>query len=199
MGIITRHANAPFANGEVLSGSDLESDFATAYAAINGNLTSANLADSAVTTAKIAATAVTQAKMTSGAASASEAQIDVTVNGFTILSASWTDIGTAVTHTVGNPARHVILIASWNWVVSSSTTSILIRMLKNGAELNSPGVSDQEDHLLAGLYNIEKTRMFIDTAPAAGTTITYQLQMKGVSAATSIARNLALVAFEPRS
>jgi len=63
MGTITRHAGAPFQDGETLAGADLESDIAGAYDAINGNIDTVNLKNNAVTTAKIANGAVTQAKL----------------------------------------------------------------------------------------------------------------------------------------
>lgn len=43
MGIITRHAGAPFANGETLSGADLEEDIGSIVAGVNGNLDDANI------------------------------------------------------------------------------------------------------------------------------------------------------------
>jgi hypothetical protein len=63
MGLITRHPNAPFQDGETLSGPDLEADISTVYAAVNGNIDTINIKDNAITTAKIANGSVTQAKL----------------------------------------------------------------------------------------------------------------------------------------
>ena len=197
MGIISRHAGAPFADGETLAGADLEGDFATIYAEFNGNIEAANLKDGAVTNSKLAATAVTQAKMTSGAASASEAQVEVGATGYPV-STSYTNVGTAISHVVGNPARHVIIIASWLVVFQATTTGINIKMLKDAGQLNTPTFADLvENHEGVQVFAIV-TRMFIDTAPTPGATHTYQLQVKGNGAAAGC-YNLNLVAFEPRS
>lgn len=47
MAIASRHGGAPFADGETLSGTDLETDFANVYAQVNGNLDNSNVANNA--------------------------------------------------------------------------------------------------------------------------------------------------------
>lgn len=63
MGLISRHPGAPFQDGEILSGPDLEADIATVYDAVNGNIDTVNIKDNAITTAKILNGSVTQAKL----------------------------------------------------------------------------------------------------------------------------------------
>jgi len=64
MGTVTRHAGAPFANGETLSGTDLETDIANLVAEINGSLDNSNIDASAdINGSKLANTSITGAKM----------------------------------------------------------------------------------------------------------------------------------------
>ena len=193
MGIITRHANAPFADGEILAGTDLEHDFATVYDAFNGSISSANLADLAVTTAKLAANAVTQGKMTTGAASASEAQIDTGLIGQVFTAASFVTVGSPMTHTVGNPARHVIIMVSLkiNRFFALVPVGAIFQLLKDGVNLypNADDVCNDESPF---------TRTYVDTSPTPGGTHVYTLKCKGDTGGGFVL-NLAIVVFEPRS
>jgi len=78
MGLIVRHAGAPFATSETLASADLEADISVAFAEVNGLLDNANLKsganvngskllNSSVTAAKVAATTLTTAKMAASA------------------------------------------------------------------------------------------------------------------------------------
>ena len=80
MGQVSRHANFPFANGETLEGTDLETDISNIVAEINGSLDNTNidasadiggskLADNSVTKAKLNADAVTQFYVSTATAS----------------------------------------------------------------------------------------------------------------------------------
>lgn len=197
MGIIARHPDAPFVDGEVASAAPIEADFATIFAEVNGNLGTANLASLGVTTDKLAAAAVTQAKMTDGAASASEAQVETGAVGYPV-STSYGNVGSAVTHIVGSPARHVIVTASFLLVFQSTSTSMNVRLLKDGVSLQTQNFVDQVQNPIAAQNFQLVTRTYIDTAPTAGGTHVYQLQAKGVGAAVGVF-NLNLIAFEPRS
>jgi hypothetical protein len=68
MGIITRDSNAPIQDGETANAADVENDFATLFAEINGNLTNANLSGSAaITAANMATSTITTAQMAASA------------------------------------------------------------------------------------------------------------------------------------
>ena len=47
MALVSRHVNSPFADGEVLSGVDLENDLGGAITEINGNIEDVNIAGDA--------------------------------------------------------------------------------------------------------------------------------------------------------
>lgn len=193
MGTISRHAGAPFADGEILTGADLEGDFSTIYDEVNGNLDDANLADDAVTTPKIVDMAVTQDKMTSGAATASEV---VRATGSMAISSSFSNIGDAISHTVGNPARHVAIFVSFEVGAVSAGNVISLQMLKDGSPI-ADSTSDFVNYSTSA-NPVFCNRMFVDTAPTAGGTHTYQLRVKSV-AFSYTAVSLHVFAIEPRS
>ncbi len=62
MGLVSRHAGAPFADGETLSGTDLETDFATIFDEYNGGTDNANIASGAA----IVGTKLASATLTDG-------------------------------------------------------------------------------------------------------------------------------------
>ena len=203
MGIITRHVNAPFADGETLTGADLEHDFATIYDAFNGSINSANIADLAVTTpkmvdlsvttAKLAANAVTQAKMTSGAASTTEVQVDT---GSHSMTTALTAVGSGMVHTVGDPARHVIILVSLRLAIVAGKL-VTFQMYKDAVDM-FPGTMDAvQSDADAGTGAYMFTRMYIDSSPTAGGSHTYQL--KAAADAAYSRYNLAMLVFEPRS
>ena len=64
MATVSRHGNAPFANGETLSGTELEADFNTIYTDYNGNIKNANIASNAeIGGTKLGNNTITSAKM----------------------------------------------------------------------------------------------------------------------------------------
>lgn len=66
MGLISRHSGAPFANGETLSGSDLEQDFSTIYDEFNGSIDNANIASGAnIAGSKLATNSIPNSKLIS--------------------------------------------------------------------------------------------------------------------------------------
>lgn len=212
MGTITRHAGAPFADGEILPGADLEADFDTIYDLVNGGIDDANLEDlgvttsklaaSAVTTAKLAANAVTQAKMTSGAASASEVTAHWGTTNYAFSTSAYSDVGPAISHTVGNPARHVIIMASWLHVygATGAPTGSTIRLMKGGVDMRTAGFIHEIQNPAGSTNNVNQmeTVIFIDDAPTPGGTHTYQLQMQAIGNNCG-AYHLMMFAFEPRS
>lgn len=196
MGTISRHPSTPLVDNQVASAVPVEADFATLFEEFNGGVDAANLGDGAVTTAKLAALAVTQATMADGAASVSEAQVETGAVGYPV-STSYGNVGSAVTHIVGSPARHVIVTASFLLVFQSTSTSMNLRLLKDGVSLQTQNFVDQVQNPIAAQNFQLVTRTYIDTAPTAGGTHVYQLQAKGVGAAVGVF-NLNLIAFEPR-
>jgi hypothetical protein len=192
MGIISRHANAPYQDGEILSGADLETDIQGIFTEFNGNISAANIADSAVSTAKIAANAVIQSKMTSGAASASEAQVAADI----ALTAAYQTVGAPVVHVVGNPARHVIVIVSCSVTGFTLGSVLSLQLLKDGVSLT--GINDVQGNSSAGPVSIILNRTYVDLAPTAGGTHTYTLQAKHTAASATMTKTT-IVIFEPRS
>jgi len=193
MGTISRASGTPYVDGATLPGSRLESDFSTIYDEFNGNIETSNLANAAVTTSILASGAVTQAKMTSGAASASEA---VHNTGLMAITSTPANIGTAITHAVGNPARHVIIMVSFEVGAVSAGNVITVYMLKDGVGL--PNSTSEFVNFSASAQPLFINRTFVDIAPTAGGSHTYQLQAKSV-ALSYTAVGLVVVAFEPRS
>lgn len=200
MGTITRHAGAPFADGEVLAGADLEGDFNNIYSEFNGQIESSNLADAAVTTAKISASAVTQAKIADGAASASDSESNHLVAGFTVPLTTYGNVGSSIVHVVGSPAREIALFFSMllNFP-SGACTRITYKLLKDGSPFFTVAYGeDRVSNTTGTLYAITVAKMYVDTAPTPGGTHTYQLQMAATGAAGSCG-NLNVFVLEPRS
>ena len=192
MGMISRHAGAPFADGETLAGADLEGDFATVYAAVNGNLDSTNLADGAVTTPKLAANAVTQAKMTSGAATAS----DVLYSASTLIDTTATIIISAVSHTVGNPARHVIVTVSFAAIMAAGEVWRL-GFYKDGVVVGS--APQIQNPLAAATYSTIMTRTWVDTSPTPGGTHSYAVKGQTLATHNQVLTDAVITVVEPRS
>lgn len=198
MGTITRHPDAPFQDGEVLTGPDLEADFATIYDEFNGNIDDANLADGAVTTSKLDDGAVTQDKMTSGAASTSSAYREIGAVGFAF-STTYIDLGDEISLTIGDPARHVAIFVSFLLATSADPTTINLKVLKDGVDLYTPFFTDQDFiPTQTGTAFQLVTRMYLDTAPTPGATHAYQVQIKSTAGACG-AFNTQIFALEPRS
>lgn len=77
MGTVSRHAGAPYADGETLAGADLETDIANIVSEINGNLDNSNIvagadisgakiADDSMDGSKLIDATVTKAKIATG-------------------------------------------------------------------------------------------------------------------------------------
>jgi len=196
MGTISRSSGAPYADGEILGGAELEGDFSTIYAEFNGGIDTVNLRDGAITTSKLAALAVSQDKMVDGVASASEAQFTAAE---TTLTTSYQTLGSSITHTVGSPARHVIITASFllNYTASSSANSMQLQLLKDGISIYGVGLYDDINSPPGAYVNYPINRTYVDLAPTPGGTHTYTLQMKMAGGGAGVS-NIVLVAFEPR-
>ena len=202
MGTITRHTNAPFQDGEILLGAELEQDFATIYDEFNGNIDDANLADGAVTTDKLGANAVTQAKMTSGAASTSSAALSNTGAIGVSFADTYTNVGSALSVTIGNPARHVAIFLSC--LLTSDEAAIFstyIQLYKDGSPLYAASFVDRFDNPVeTGTTFKVINKMWVDTAPTPGATHSYQVKMKSDDPANANSVfNINLFAIEPRS
>jgi hypothetical protein len=204
MGTISRATGTPYVDGDILPGARLEGDISTLYDVVNGDIDDANLADDAVTTpkildanvttAKLASGAVTQAKMTDGAATASEETIDAT----TTLGAALTTLGSAIVHTVGNPARHVIIIVSFFVNTAPASSLMTFRLLKDGTSIHGGTTSDFHLQGTNGPPAFVVTRMYVDASPTAGGSHTYEFKAACSSGAPT-AELFHMVVFEPRS
>ena len=210
MGIISRHAGAPFQDGETLAGADLEGDFATIYEEFNGNIEAANLADGAVTgakigsatigsaniadgavvTAKLADSGVTTLKMLDGAASKSE--VDST-SAYTNVSASFTQVGATMSHVVGATTRHVAIMcsASYAGLLPTDDTAV-ITMQRDGLTLGpAEAITAVQGHVVL------LTRMYIDKTPTPGATHEYKWLVRS-SAGSGRVYYHSIFVFEPR-
>lgn len=68
MGIPSRHAGAPYQDGETLAGDDLETDIQNVYDVLNGDIDNSNIAsDAAIDGSKLADTSITAGKLGSSA------------------------------------------------------------------------------------------------------------------------------------
>ena len=236
MAIISRHSGAPFQDGEILAGADLESDFSTIYTAFNGNIDAANLKDASVTTAKLADASVTIAKLADGAVTMADGSVTASklanlavittkiaalavtqdkiadgsatgsevgfIHADATLTSSYQTLGGILTHTVGNPARHVIIIASCHVDVTKgvgSTVQIDYQLLKDDVSILGAG---NIESLTRGLTTVTQeafpfTRIYVDAAPQAGGSHTYKFQMKQVEGTFTVS-NATVAALEPR-
>ena len=183
-------ATAKIANGAVTQ-AKLDGTL-TASTVVDGAITTPKIVDLAVTTAKINDLAVTQGKIASGSASGSEVYSTIPISYFTNTLASLTS---AYSHTVGNPARHVVITLSWMSSLSAGCT-IRFALYKDGVNMLGTGPL-----VLDGIYEPSTsssivTRVYVDTAPTAGGTHVYQL--KGYASGTASIKNLQVFIHEPR-
>jgi len=191
MGIISRHANAPYQDGEVLSAADLETDIQGIYDEFNGGIGTANLEDDAVTIDKLAALSVVQGSIVDGAASASEAQVAADL----VLTSSYQTVGAAVIHSVGNPARHVIIIVSCSVTGFTASSTLRLQLLKDGVSLT--GIDDAQANTTTGPTSVILNRTYVDISPTSGGSHTYTLQAKHTASSATLAKT-SIVVFEPR-
>lgn len=194
MGIISRHSGAPYQDGQVLSAADLEADFGAIFDEFNGHITTPNIADGAVTTPKLGSLSLAQGSLADGAASGSEAQ---SATSTTVLTTSYQTIGSAVTHPVGNPARHVILMFSALVNANALNGTITFNVLKDGSTMAL--TAEEVIDFTTNHQKFHVTRTWVDTTPTAGTSHVYTIQAKTGSATTPPSiLNPVIVAFEPR-
>ena len=116
MGIPTRHANAPYIDGENVAGVDLETDIGGLFAEIaniqnvniptGAGIVGSKLADLSIPTSKLIDRAVTQAKIAANACSVSAVtDIDAAI----ALTAAYADLVT-VALTTGTPVGSVLVL-----------------------------------------------------------------------------------------
>lgn len=136
MAIISRHANAPFENGETLSGVDLENDFDTIYVEFNGNIDNSNIASGAaidgsklaavsVANAKFIADTLTTAKMAASAVTKHHVSLSATYGAITTSQASlidWTGI-TSATLTPGSTSDMIMMDLTLHYSAAANDTS----------------------------------------------------------------------------
>lgn len=108
MSTATRHAGAPYADGETLSGADLEADIANVYAVVNGDIDNTNIAASAnIAGSKLADNSITAGKLQDGSVSNAKIADD------TISNAKFTD---------GSTVRCYISTSSASYALGTATT-----------------------------------------------------------------------------
>lgn len=136
MGLISRHSNAPFSDGETLSGTELEQDFATAFDEFNGNITNINikssaaisgtkLANTSITDSKILSDTLTTSKMAASAVTKHHVSINASYGNITISQASlidWTSI-TGATLTPGSTSDMIMMDLTFHYDAASSDAS----------------------------------------------------------------------------
>lgn len=203
MPTISRHAGAPWVDGQTLTAADLESDVGSLFALVNGGLDGSNIAtegvtagaigSSAVTTAKIADSAVTTAKIEDGAAS--ESEVDKTATSQVVNSTTYATVGATVSHAVSATPRHVVITCSMRVVIVSSPKQVMFKLQRDGADM----ASNPEEAVDCPVGNTIVTRVWIDDAPTASATHDYSIQAKMTSGGTQMTlANVNTLVFEPR-
>lgn len=206
MGLVSRNPNAPFKNGQTASGTDVETDFATLFALVNGQLSApnlaagavltANLGDAQVTGAKIAASTVAEGNLVDGAAAGAEFQAQNTNQNTTN---AFANLGPQVSHLVGSaPAKFVVLGLSLQISAWAQPSQLQFQILKDGLVLGgiTPFVDLHANAGGAGAVQIY-TRFWIDAAPTALATHIYQPQVKAATGSATLSNCFFLV-WEPR-
>ena len=171
MGTISRHANAPFVDGETLSGTDLEADFAAAFSAINGNIEDANvkagaaidaskLLDASIATGKFANTAVTFAKIAANAATKDEFTNTEGNIGLTESAQDLTTDAITTEATAGN-----ILILSNFSAVCTAAGQITLTIKRDSTVLLT--------RTYAGVSESTISNVWVDTGASDSTSHTY--------------------------
>lgn len=222
MGLISRHANSPYTDGETLYGADLEQDISSAYNEANGSLSDINvasgadiaaskLADGTITNGKLASQTITMAKASGSPFSSHGFGSNFPV-GATAVTGSWANIQTADI-TTGDGPGPVLIYATLSFTINVYTPHVLkvleVRLTRDGTDLLGGsswygGNSDANyapSTLAGGAAPIRTwinrwrlvTVHWVDTAATASTTHTYALQVQGDTTGRIRQRTLCLV------
>ncbi len=151
MGLVSRHANAPFANGETLSGTELESDFATIYDEYNGSIDNSNIASgAAIVGTKLAsatlanslfiADTITTSKMAASAVPKHHVAVDTSFGAVTTSQATLIAFAglTSATLTPGSTNDLILMDLTFSYSASANDTSndLIIGWSVDAAETN---------------------------------------------------------------
>lgn len=168
MGIVSRHAGAPYLNGETLSGTDLETDFDNIYDEFNGGIDNDNvsptadisgskllvnsvagtkLTDNTVTNAKMLADTVTTAKM--AASAVPKGYVSSATGSGTALAGGTTfeDVPgiTSATMTAGSTSDLIMLDFSGSLIVIAGAKQYAFGFSVNGTDTPDLAVVDLPD------------------------------------------------------
>jgi hypothetical protein len=133
MGLISRQATAPIADGEIASGVEVENELTTIFNVVNGNLNTDNLsasagivsgqiADGAVTNAKIANNAVTTAKMIAAAVPKGSITTDATGDTLTT-SGTIADVPSISSITLTPGSTSDLIVCDFTAVIDSTSST----------------------------------------------------------------------------
>jgi len=152
MGLVSRHGNSPFANGEELSGTELEADFNTIYNDYNGSIDNGNIASAAaiagsklsntsVTDAKMTANTLTTASMAASAVTKHHVSINSSYGNITTSQASLIDF-TSITDATLTPGATTDMIMMdltlhYDSAASDTSNNLIIGWSINGTDFDS--------------------------------------------------------------
>jgi hypothetical protein len=100
------------------------------------------------------------------------------------LTTSFQTVGSAVTLAIGNPARHVVVMASFAVTGFTNSSTLRFQLLKDGVALLS--IDDSHSNTATGPASVVLNRMYVDTAPTAGGSHIYTFQAKHTAAKRTI-------------
>ena len=190
MPIPSRPAITPWADGDTVTGADLEADIGGLHSAIAAledvnvasaagisgtkladlTIPGAKLVDGAISTVKIADLQVTQAKIAANAVTlhkTGSAAVDIL--GFT----SFTNVLALATLTTGDPAGPVILIASMSLDITGGTSATCsVRFVRGTTAIKTYSSIQQ----LTGSPKVRFTHVTVDTGASASTGYAYGIE-----------------------
>lgn len=191
MGLISRHSDFPYADGETLNGPDLEQDISGAFNEVNGSLADVNvkagadiagtkIADGTVTDAALVTSTLQVGKVAAGAFSSHGFAEDFST--ITSVTASWANVLTADITTGAGPGPVLIFstIIYAFVATSASLQQMNFRFTRDGTDLQSGAA--WEGGTADSVYSNRRTFCglhWIDTGASASTTHTYAIQVKG--------------------
>ena len=191
MTTVTRHAGAPYVNGETLQGPDLETDISNIVSVVNGSIDNANiataaaiagskLADASIATAKIQDGAITGVKLAANVATNLQVT-GVTTAQVNITGTSYADIGdsvsVAITSASGQTPK-VLIVYMASFIADAAPDpgeGMALRFTRDNVAMSSG------EYGAGGTLTVDTSRRMwafavVDSAPTSGATHVYRVQ-----------------------